>query len=896
MFSGEQSESAMDSQCQEESPTSSISSSNKDQMVCTKRSEFNSNTHNDTNMPSDTCTLIPPDPDSATPCERYAFYLRSYYTRNRKPDDKWPGFEAKEYTNLAVISNEYKCREDFEDMRKATIYGSIDDILQGKNSIGFADVLKPNDINGKAYSIKQVLLEGAPGIGKSTMSWELCRKWGNGELFQEYSLVVMLRFRDPWVQNVKTLSDLFRFPGEHKLQNEIAKQIKQTQGKGLLLILEGYDEAPSSLREPNSLFSELFTGVLLPNATVMVTSRPSATQCLRQYCKGESSCRIEVLGFGKKEIKSYIASHFSETQSQEDFFKYLELYPHISSMMYVPLNAAIVTHVYQVSKTTATLVPRTMTELYTALVKTLLLRYLKEIPEYKGIRIDDFSNLPKPVYDKFYEVCQLAYDGIVQQETRIIFSDLPDEFDSLGLMQSIPELYIDEGASFSYNFLHLTVQEFLAAYHLSLLSDDQIESFLVENLEKRAMVCRFLAGHRQNNVMPVCKAIFKQTSLNNSNKLSVDIPALLMLFEFHNPHAIARMFQSKIVFFEDETNGYLKSLNVYPFDYYVLGYCICASSCSWDLTLSHVGIANLSMLKKALHFFNNRTNQPTRDGPAVTHALTIIGTDGMLESRIKPVKFGILVDCMCVFPNLQKLCLGRRFCALSGSIATLLSSLPKSVTCLEMKCARLDKGEYIALGRVLSSPSRIKHLVVQSAITDTTFNIFDYIAESISSLVSLNLKGLHYGVRLLAKALRNNSTMDSLSLTCSAINDDGATALANVLKCNSTLKSINLAYNRISAIGATELAKALTNNSTLKSLSLANNSIGDDGATELANALTNNSTMESLNLQQNSVGDIGAAAFAHALECNSTLKSLNLDSNLIYDLSILTLDLQLRDY
>ena len=41
-------------------------------------------------------------------------------------------------------------------------------------------------------------------------------------------------------------------------------------------------------------------------------------------------------------------------------------------------------------------------------------------------------------------------------------------FDMLGLMQRVRELYVGEGAAVSYNFLHLTVQEYLAAFHLSL--------------------------------------------------------------------------------------------------------------------------------------------------------------------------------------------------------------------------------------------------------------------------------------------------------------------------------------------------------------------------------------------------------------------------------------------
>lgn len=413
---------------------------------------------------------IPPDPECASAIDHYAFYLRSVsITRNKQTADKWPEIEVTEYIdNLAVISSKTIHHETFTDLekfRRATIHGSIDDILEEKAPIHLCDLLEPNVINGREYPIKRVLIEGAPGIGKSTMSWEIFRKWGNGELFQEFSIAVMLRFRDPWVQKVESLSDLFRFPGDPEMQRDIAKQIMHTQGKGILLILDGYDEAPASLKKRDSLFFELFEGSLLPNATVIMTTRPSAGSHLHRLCKGESSRRIEVLGFGKKEIDKFIQSHFSESELK-DFYQYLAVYPHIYSMMYIPLNSAIVTHVYKSCKSLSTIIPRTLTQLYSVLVRTLLLRYIKEIPEYEDIVLNDISELPQPVLEKFHQLCKLAFDGIM--ETKIIFSELPKEFDTLGLMQSVSELYIDKGECVSYNFLHLTIQEYLAAYHLSL--------------------------------------------------------------------------------------------------------------------------------------------------------------------------------------------------------------------------------------------------------------------------------------------------------------------------------------------------------------------------------------------------------------------------------------------
>ena len=297
-------------------------------------------------------------------------------------------------------------------------------------------------------------------------AWEVCQKWGQHQLFNEYSLVVLLKFRDKRVQEAKSISKLFYHPNS-KLQSELAEYITATGGHGLLLILEGFDEAPASKRTVDSIFVRLFTGQELPKATVILTTRPSASAELRQFCNGVNSRRIEIVGFGKKEIDEYIQCAFSDEQSRSDFKEYLSLYPHIHSMMYVPLNSAIVTHVYESCKSSGIVVPKTMTQLYSLLIRTLLLRHLKDKEEYKDtcINISSFKDLPQPMHDQFCKICEVAYTGIIRAETELIFQDLTNDFDPLGLMQACPELYVDKGASVSYNFLHLTLQEYLAASH-----------------------------------------------------------------------------------------------------------------------------------------------------------------------------------------------------------------------------------------------------------------------------------------------------------------------------------------------------------------------------------------------------------------------------------------------
>ena len=147
-------------------------------------------------------------------------------------------------------------------------------------------------------------------------------------------------------------------------------------------------------------------------------------------------------------------------------------------MMYIPLDSAIVVEVYRNSRKDNTLVPKTMTELYSSLFRSLLLHHLlahRVHGKKRRWRVRSFSDLPQDVYQQLCQLGRIAYEGIVHDQ-QVIFSDLPEDFETLGLMQCTPELYADEGAAVFYNFLHLTVQEYLAAFHLSQQPvEEQIE-------------------------------------------------------------------------------------------------------------------------------------------------------------------------------------------------------------------------------------------------------------------------------------------------------------------------------------------------------------------------------------------------------------------------------------
>ncbi len=220
-------------------------------------------------------------------------------------------------------------------------------------------------------------MEGAPGIGKSTLAWEHCRKWEEFSCMQQYSLVVLLRLREQGVQGIANVGDLF-YTSDDEEKKCLLEEVKKTQGSGILFILDGFDELPRTLQQ-ESFILDLIKGKCLPASTVLVTSRPSATAQLLTSCRPRIQKHIEILGFTQESVEAYASSVFSsEPERLEKFKAYISAFdnPAINSLMYIPLNAAITVQMYCDYKSDSFL-PHTLTELYTQLAMPHL---LKQVP------------------------------------------------------------------------------------------------------------------------------------------------------------------------------------------------------------------------------------------------------------------------------------------------------------------------------------------------------------------------------------------------------------------------------------------------------------------------------------------------------------------------------------
>ena len=155
--------------------------------------------------------------------------------------------------------------------------------------------------------------------------------------------------------------------------------------------------------------------------------------------------------------------------------------PVIEASCYLPLNAAIVVHLFLALNHT---LPHTLHEVFLSLVLCCIIRHLTKEAEGGGKvpSISSLNALPPYIRKPFRNLCTMAYHGVMKNKVTFSASDLrsfnlPTELSTLSLIQAVQSFTAFE-KSVSYNFLHLSVQELLAAFRISKLpAAEQIQIF-----------------------------------------------------------------------------------------------------------------------------------------------------------------------------------------------------------------------------------------------------------------------------------------------------------------------------------------------------------------------------------------------------------------------------------
>ena len=373
---------------------------------------------------------------------------------------------------------------------------------------------------------KSVLVIGRPGIGKTFLTKMMLFEWQQQKSeFWYGKIVILIRFRCFNTGKTSLRNMLQRSDGLNGINisaddfTAIYEYICLNPSK-VVLIFDGLDELKvddnTSIREGyvngNNeethifyIWKQLVRGELLPGITVLTTSRPTAENIYKPLLQCHK--HVEILGFHKEQIKNYVRkfcrvdmkrSTDVDKQKSTEIWNLIKESPELLTLCYIPVSSYIVCLTLhesikmdkQEDVDGQGSVPRTMTELYKRAINILLFRHHLEYKDKEKPKNYITAKLPKELQDDLNKLKKIARKGM--REEKLIFYN--DEVDS-----GIPDCglfnKLEDKSQNIFCFLHLTIQEFLAA--LDVVDDmGDVESFLSEHIEdpKWHLVILFVAG------------------------------------------------------------------------------------------------------------------------------------------------------------------------------------------------------------------------------------------------------------------------------------------------------------------------------------------------------------------------------------------------------------------
>ncbi|XP_068725716.1 NLR family CARD domain-containing protein 3-like isoform X2 [Montipora capricornis] len=752
---------------------------------------------------------------------------------------------------------------------------------------------------------RTVLIEGEPGMGKTTYCQKLAYDWAMkreewDKSFPEIDVLLLLRCRD-----IKT--DIWEAIDDQILPLYIDKEdkewffkfIRENQSK-VLLVLDGLDEVDSS---KVYMYNDLLESKVLPNCHIVITSRLETGKSVRCYC----DTLWEIKGFTFEDAKSYILKHFKGKEHlAKELLKQLALDTReegdLQELTRNPLNTALLCILCEDFNG---VLPPERTQLYTEIVRCVLLRYEKRNRSSSGKDAD----LLEIYKDDLLQLGCMALQSLRKGELSF------DENEFKGSASNVIKfgfLSIQAGGSKRKPssrccFLHKTFQEFFAAFYLAyqiLDGDTDCKSVVTDVMNRNELkqVFLFMSGilsaRSKEMTVSLVKSIAELASSSIMGMENYKNEILELAFDCileckcHGENLQSKLLQTF------GQNFLIKDLAVnFGFDHVNL-FCeiLKVNTCLTTLNLeqNEIGTAGAEFLSEALKVntclttLNLGRNEIDNAGAEfLSEALkvnTSLTTLNLERNEIGTAGAEFLSEALKVNTCLTTLNLIRNKFGTAG--AEFLSEALKVNTCLTT--LNLGGNEIDNAGAEFLSEA----LKVNTCLT--TLNLerneigtagAEFLSEALkvnTCLTTLNLRGNkigNAGAEFLSEALKVNTCLTTLNLEQNEIGTAGAEFLSEALKVNTCLTTLNLGGNKIDNAGAEFLSEALKVNTCLTTLNLAENEIDNAGAEFLSEALKVNTCLTTLNLEWNKIGTAGAEFLSEALKVNTCLTTFNLGGN-----------------
>lgn len=796
---------------------------------------------------------------------------------------------------------------------------------------------------------KHVLLVGRPGIGKTILSTKLLRESAfnkfESQNFDAAFLVKFRRFNSRTNLNLREL--LSRSETVRNLDDKVWNYIIENPSK-VLLIFDGVDEfnAKKEISNDDSgfpdseekemplhcLYKKIATGKLLKGATVITTSRATAVPCLNMLTGVKV---LEILGFTSEDIEVYVERFTDGDQNpevKENIWQHISGSINLFTLCYVPVNCFIICSSLSWFFSRGLKLPKKLTKIYSVALKIFHFKHGRKCHKSHGhlndLILKPLHELPAKCKKQFQELGKIAFKGL-QDETLQFSSKEVKGLEDYGLLHRLRDQRgptSEDPNEAQYCFIHLTFQEFLAAYHVvnTKTETKALQKFIADHINHGSwnVVVQFLAGlladadeAKQLQSGEIFSELLPTSTLERKEALLLR-DAQPMMTETATPC---------IQWPRGESERELA---------------ITVVKCLYELDAKQQSLIKGKLKEIAFNEVNfSNCKLAPADCAAILHLLknvdekfglilraNFLGDLGCMEIQkwtdeikdnggdcnLKGLDVGVnfegekgtkyLCDVLKnVKRNLTELILDRNYLRDKG--VELLSGVLKDEEC-ELTTLNLERNEIGAKGVLhlrdaLKDNEHNKLTVLNLAANDIgkegAKHLSDALKDVTCKLTVLNLRHTclgEKGVEHMSDALKNvNCKLTVLNLKCVGLGDKGVEHLSDALKDENRKLlpnlSLGLRENSISDKGAKHLSDALKDvNCNLTVLDLGVNHVGVKGAGHLSDALKDGKCkLTVLKLDENNIKDEGAKLLRDALtDVNFKLTDeLNLAQNNIGD-------------
>uniref|UniRef100_A0A8C1MN19 NACHT domain-containing protein n=1 Tax=Cyprinus carpio TaxID=7962 RepID=A0A8C1MN19_CYPCA len=735
--------------------------------------------------------------------------------------------------------------------------------------------------------IRTVLTKGVAGIGKSVSVQKFVLDWAEEEKNQDISFIFPLPFRELNLKekDTKSLMDLITqfFPETKRLNITRGNNFK------VLFILDGLDECRlplsfegnetlSDVSSPASLdvlLTNLIKGNLLPSALIWITTRPAAASKIPPDCIDRVT---EIRGFNDAQKEEYFRKRFTDENLGNKIIDHVKKSKSLFIMCHIPvfcwISATVLQNIleekrnndlksnqaYDSSKTLQESntedTPKTLTQMYTHFLR---FQIMQSSQKYDGEYIPDVS------WDKdtIFSLGKLAFHQL--EKNNVIFYDTDLESCGIDIYKAsvysgmCTQIFKEETGitvDTMYCFVHLSIQEFIAALYAHLFLDKSKKSVFVQDSTEQ---------EKNETMNDLLKTAVDKALESDNGHLDLFLRFLLGLSLQSN-----RLLLRGLLMQEDCNDQSKKEIVQY---------------------IKQKFEANLSPERSInLFYCLNELNDQTLVKDIQTHL-----SKGSLSSvDLSPAQWSALAFVLLTSEEELEEFELQKFRKSDDCLIRLSAVIKTSKRALLNDCNLTDKS-CSALATVLGSDTNLKELNMNNNnLQDTGVKLLCSGLKNIQCKLEMlrlsNCSITEEGYKALASALRSNpSHLIELDLTG---NDPGK---SGVKQLNDLLQDKNCQLKTVSFLGpdADEACQYVTgivgkNPLLLRELNLSKHELGDTRVNQITALLQDkHCKLNTLMLNNNCITAEGCVALTSAFNLNpSNLTELDLSGNKLLNTGI----------